>query len=137
MSPRRTAARFAALIGAGVLVLAACGSDDGGSSGEGGGRSAEAFCAQLADSATDSTATDEEVLANLQAAADAAPSEIADEMNTLVDVFGELQEMDLAEATDEGMAAFQDLLPRLEASAAELETWAVENCPDLPEDFFR
>jgi len=115
-----------------VLALAACGSDDGG-----GGGSTEAFCNEivaLAESSDDMT--DEQNVAALQSLADATPGEISGDMDILVEVFEELQALDLETATDEEMADFEAMVADLDEASANVEAYAEENCPDLPADIF-
>lgn len=115
------------------LALAACGSD----SDSGGGGDVAAFCDELAATAdTAADTTPEEDLATLRSIADAAPGEIADSMDSLVDGFAELQAFDLETATEDQMADFQGLLAEFEEATATVEEYARDNCPDLPADFF-
>jgi hypothetical protein len=122
------------LTACGSLALAACGSD--GDSGGGGG-DVEAFCAALAETAeSDLDTTEEEDLAQVRAIADSAPSEISDAMDTLVDAFEQLQAFDFENATEEQMEEFGELLPAFEEATTAVESYARDNCPDLPDDFF-
>jgi hypothetical protein len=127
-----------ALTACGSLALAACGSDsDSDSGGDSGGGDVEAFCAALAESAeADLDTTEEEDLAQLQAIADSAPSEVSDAMGTLVDIFEQLQAIDFETATEDELAEFEELLPTFEQATADVEDYARDNCPDLPDDFF-
>jgi hypothetical protein len=121
------------LTACGSLALAACGSDGD----SGGGDDVEAFCATLAESAeSDLDTTEEEDLAQIRAIADSAPGEISDAMDTLVDAFEQLQAIDFENATEEQVAEFEELLPAFEEATATVESYARDNCPDLPEDFF-
>jgi hypothetical protein len=115
-----------------ALALAACGSD-----GDSGGDDVEAFCDALAEtteSDPDTTAAGD--LEQLQAIADAAPSEVSDAMDTLVDIFEQLDAVDFENATEDELAEFEALLPTFEDATAEVESYARDNCPDLPDDFF-
>jgi hypothetical protein len=128
------------LIAAAALAMAACGSDgdageDGGGDGGGGGN--EAFCTEIqALAESNEETTEAEDLAALQAVADVAPDEIADEMNTLVDGLEQLQTFDPEAATEEEMTEFLAFTDDLGAAGAAVEEFALENCPDLPADLF-
>jgi hypothetical protein len=138
--PARSTRILIALTACGSLALAACGSDGDGDSGGGsggGGDDVEAFCAALAESAeSDLDTTEEEDLEQLQAIADSAPGEVSDAMDTLVDIFEQLQAIDFETATEDELAEFEELLPTFEEATAEVESYARDNCPDLPDDFF-
>lgn len=114
----------------GSLTLAACGSDD-----DSGGGDIDAFCELVATELPDD-ATDAEVLANIEAIAAVAPSEISDQVNELAGVFEELQAVDIESADEEAFADFEALLVRLDELGRPLEEWTVENCPDVPPGFF-
>lgn len=134
MYPRtpRTTRLVVALAAGGALALSACGSDSGG-----GGGSTDAFCeriTQLAESSDDTT--DEENLAALQGVADAAPSEIADEMDQLVSGFEQLQSIDPEAASEEELAEFLAIANGLDEASSTIEAFALENCPDIPADLF-
>ncbi len=130
--PASRTIRFATCLTAGAaLTLAACGSDDGG------GGSTDAFCEQitaLADS--DADTTEEQDLSELQAVADAAPSEISDEMEQLIEGFEKLQAFDAAAASEEETADFIALAADFDEASTKIEAFTLENCPDLPADFF-
>lgn len=129
--------QFALCLAAGVaLTLTACGSDDDASSGGGGG-DIDVFCEQIA-AASDSSSemTDAEELASLQAVADAAPSEISDEMDALVSAFAKLQTFDAEAASEDEMADFLAIADGVEEASTKVEEFAKENCPDLPADAF-
>jgi len=116
---------------AGALSVAACGGDDDG------GGSTDAFCAEiakLADSGSDTT--EEEDLAALQAVAEAAPDEISDEMNELLDGFEQLQAFDPETSSEDEIADFLALADSLDQAGIAVEEFATENCPDLPADLF-
>jgi len=81
----------------------------------------------IAESGDDTT--EEQDLAALQAVADVAPSEISDEMDQLLDVYEQLQAFDPEASSEEEMGEFL-------AIVGQLEEFAMENCPDLPADFF-
>jgi len=110
----------------GSLALAACGGDDDSASGD-----TEEFCSQVAVEVPDD-ATDAEVLANIEAIAAAAPSEIADDMNELATLFAQAQDIDLETADEQALADFEGIVARLGELGPSLEEWATENCPDLP-----
>jgi len=123
-----------ALTATAAFALAACGSDGDSS---GGGGSTDAFCEEmgvLAESGTDTTEAED--LAALQAVASAAPSEISDEVNQLVDAFQQLQAFDPESASEDEMADFLELASSIDEAGAAVEDFAKENCPDLPADFF-
>jgi hypothetical protein len=129
---RRSHRPWLALAAGAVLTLAACGSDDGGAGGSTG-----AFCDEMASlAASGDDTSDAENLAALQSVADAAPSEISDEMDQLVDAFEKLQSFDPEAASEEEMADFMALASDLDEPSARIEEYAKENCPDLPDDFF-
>ncbi len=133
MRRRRSRATRLALAASTTLALAACGSDDGG----GGGGSTEAFCDEIeALAATGDDMSDAENLAALQSVADAAPGEIADDMDELVEALERLQSFDPEAASEEEMADFLDLAADLDEPSARIEEFAMENCPDLPDDVF-
>jgi hypothetical protein len=118
---------------AGALIVSACGGDDD----DGGGGNADAFCeeiAKLAESGGDTT--EEEDLAALQAVADAAPSEISDEMEELLDGFEQLQAFDPETSSEDEVADFLAIADSLDQAGIAVEEYAVENCPDLPADLF-
>lgn len=125
------------LVACGPLALAACGSDGDSGGGDSGGSDVEAFCAALAESAeSDLDTTAAEDLEQLQAIADSAPGEVSDAMDTVVDIFEQLQDFDFETATEEQVAEFEELLPAFEEATATVESYARDNCPDLPDDFF-
>jgi Asp-tRNA(Asn)/Glu-tRNA(Gln) amidotransferase C subunit len=122
------------LVAAATLAMSACGSDDDGGGGDG---DTAAFCEEiqtLAES-TDET-TEEQDLAALRSVADAAPGEIADEMNQLVEAFEQLQAFDPEAASEEEMADFLTLADGLDEASTAVEEFALANCPDLPADLF-
>jgi hypothetical protein len=131
----RSSRILVALAACGSLALTACGSDGDGDSG--GGDDVEAFCAALAESVeSDVETTAEEDLEQLQAIADSAPGEVSDAMDTVVDIFEQLQGIDFETATEDELAEFEELLPTFEEATADVEDYARDNCPDLPDDFF-
>lgn len=138
MRPRtpRPTRIFISLAACGSLALAACGSDGDSDSG-GGGNDVEAFCAALGESAeSDLDTTEEEDLEMLRSIAASAPGEVSDAMDTLVDAFEQLQAFDFENATEDEVAEFEELLPTFEGAVASVESYARDNCPDLPDDFF-
>jgi len=126
------------LTACGSLALAACGSDgDSGGGDSGGGDDVEAFCAALFESTeSDLDTTDEEDLEIIRSIAASAPSEVSDAMDTMVDTFEQLLDFDFENATEDQVAEFEALLPSFEEATAEVESYARDNCPDLPDDFF-
>ena len=143
MRRRSNTTRFARCLAAGAtLALFACGSDDdsgGGSSGteSTGGGSTESFCEEipsLADS--DAVTTEAEDLATLQQVADAAPSEISDQMDLLVEAFQVLRSFDPEAASEDELADFLEFTEGLDEASENVEEFAFANCPDLPPDFF-
>ncbi len=126
--PVQLAVGFAAAAG---LALAACGSDSGG------GGSTDAFCEEIqALAESDGGTTEEEDLAALQSVADAAPSEISDEMDELVDGLEQLQSFDAEAASEDEMAEFLAVAGSLDDASTTVEEFALENCPDIPADVF-
>jgi hypothetical protein len=128
LRPVRLAVGLTAAAG---LALAACGSDSGG------GGSTDAFCEEiqaLAESSDDTTEAED--LAALQSVADAAPSEISDAMNELVDGFEQLQSFDAEAASEAEMGEFLAIAGGLDEASTAVEEFALENCPDLPADLF-
>ncbi len=120
------------LLAISAMTIAACGSDDGG-----GGGSTEAFCEEIQTLAeSEGETTEAEDLAALQTVADVAPSEIADEMNELVDGFEQLQAFDAEAASEEEMADFLVIAGSLDEASTAIEEFALANCPDIPADLF-
>ena len=127
--------RLAICLGtAAALTLVACGDDDGGSAG---GGDTDTFCEEI-EALAGSTAetTEEEDLAALRSVADAAPDEIADDIDLLVDAFEQLQAFDPEAATEEEMADFLALADSLDEAGTAIEEYALANCPDIPADLF-
>jgi hypothetical protein len=122
---------FACCIAAGAaLASSACG-------GDGGGGDLEAFCEQieiLAEPGTDTT--EAENLAALRAVSAVAPSEVSDQMNELVRVFEQVQSFDPETATENEMIDFLSLADGVEQAGADVEAYAIENCPGLPAGIF-
>ncbi len=131
-----------AVAAAGMLTLTACGSDSGGSESSGGGESSgsgstDAFCEELGTLAeSDADTTPEQDLADIRAVAAVAPDEISDEMTLLVDGFEKLQAFDAAAASEEEQSDFLALAAAFEEASTKIEAFTMENCPDLPADFF-
>lgn len=117
-------------VAASALLIAACGGDD--DAGEG---STEAFCELVAEPVSPD-ASDDDVAAQIEALTAAAPSEIADEMETLSDLFTSLQGIDLETASEDDLAAFDTALAEFQPLSAELEAWTVDNCPGIDEGVF-
>jgi hypothetical protein len=124
--------RLAVALAAGAaLALTACGDDDSS------GGDVDTFCEEITTLAESEDSGDDATnLAMLQSVADAAPSEISDEFDELVDAFEQLQSFDAEAATDEEMAEFLDIADGLDEASARIEEFAVENCPDLPAGLF-
>ncbi len=127
MNPRST--RLSAVLAVAALSLAACADDDAS-----GGDDAEAFCTALAELADAPDGSDEENLALLREVGETAPSEIGDEWDALVDGFETLQNLDAA--TEEDIADFEEVLADFDAANVAVEAYAIENCPNLPPEFF-
>ena len=120
---------------AGMLTLAACGSEEGG--GGSGSGSTDAFCEEFTTFANfGDESTDERDLDALKATADAAPDEISDEMDQLVEAFERLRSFNPEAASEEELAEFLAIAEGLEEASATVEEFTMENCPDLPADFF-
>lgn len=100
---------------AGVLAMAGCGDDDGG--GEG---SIEDYCrlSQESDSSAEFPTAEE-----FDEIRSAAPPEIRDDVNTLIDAFQDLGDSDDPE---ELFAVFDD--PEVAAAIENLEEFEAENC---------
>lgn len=126
--PIRLLAGIAACTG---LALAACGSDD-----EGGGGSTEAFCNEIETFAQTPDNGDDANTAALQSLADTAPTEISGDMDILLEVFRDLQDLDLESASEDAIADLESRAAELDEASANIETFAQENCPDLPADIF-
>lgn len=114
----------------GLLSLAACGSDDAGGSDE-------AFCTKLAAAAeADADMTDEESLALFKSLAASAPGAISEDFDTMVDLFTEFRDFDAANATADQMAEFEATMTDFSQASDNIEAYATENCPDLPDSVF-
>jgi hypothetical protein len=122
-----------ALAAGGALALTACGDDDG--SGDGG---VEAFCEELEtfSASVDESEGDDTFLADFGQLADAAPSEISDEMNQMLEAFEELDAFPDEPESEEQMTEMMELLDAIEEPADAVEEFAVANCPDLPASIF-
>jgi hypothetical protein len=127
MNPRSR--RVGVVLAVGALSLAACGDDD-----TSGGDDAEAFCTALADLADAPDGGDEANLALLREVGETAPSDISDEWDALVEGFETLQNLDAA--TEDDIADFEEVLADFDAANVAVEAYAIENCPDLPPEFF-
>lgn len=120
--PLRTPIRTTAtVIGAAALVLAACGGDDAD------GGDSERFCELIAAPMSEDD-TEDDLAEDLDALVDAAPGEIADEMQRLSELFAELQAFDFAAATDDEIADVEAVLEEFEPLSADVEAWALDNC---------
>lgn len=130
--------RATGLIAAAAMAVAACGSDGdtgGGDGGEGG--DVDAFCEEIQSLAESSEETSEaESLAALQSVADAAPDDIAGEMDELVAGFELLRTFDPEAASEEEMTDFLAIADGLDEAGTADEEFALENCPELPSDVF-
>ncbi len=116
-----------------TLTLAACGDD-------GGGGSADEFCSNLAASqsidvegADDPTAA----IAALRDLQGSAPDAIKDDLRLIIDALAALTDLDFTNTSEEDIAALEEQFADLEDASARLETWAQENCTELPADFFQ
>ena len=127
MTPRSI--RISAVLAVAALSLAACGDDDDASGGD-----ADAFCTTLAELADAPDGGDEENLALLREVGESAPSEISDEWDALVTGFETLQNLDTA--TEDDIADFEVALAEFDEANVAIEAYALENCPDLPPEFF-
>ena len=122
------------LAAAGMLALAACGSEEGGGNGSG---STDAFCEAFTVFADfGDEGTDERDLDALKATADAAPDEISDEMDQVVEAFERLRSFNPEAASEEEVAEMLTIAEGLEDASVKVEEFTMENCPDLPADFF-
>lgn len=118
----------AALTIAAMVPLGACGSDS-----ESSGVDNAEFCARLGELAAggDGDTTSDDLEADLQQLADNAPDDVADDMQSFVDLFVEMDALseDQADELSAMMDEFSDL-------TSQLDNWSNENCPDLPENVF-
>ncbi len=112
-----------ALLIAPLLLLVACGSDDGG----GGDGDAGAFCEQISILQT-TTAPDEDInLDQFDALIDVAPSEVSDELGLLRDVFVQIEE---AGDDEDALAAVFALIgdPEFEQANITLNEYVLDEC---------
>lgn len=141
---------------AGALALTACGSDDdadatpadapsddadAASESEGDADADAAaesdspgggdFCAALADYTADVNDDPIADVAELEQLADVAPSEIADDMQSLAELSAQIYDFDEMTASEEEIAEFEAVLAEFEPVSARLDAWTTENCPDL------
>lgn len=115
------------LAGALALVPAACGGDDDG------GGSASGFCDLARDydeEFADSEPSDAEAKDALDRLADAAPDEISDDVQSVVDALDAIQE---AGTDPERLAALEEELAGTEEASARVETFLDEECGIAPE----
>ncbi len=126
---RRT---LTASLAAASLLLAACGDDDGGGS-------ASEFCALItADSPVFTEDADEqESIAALRELVDAAPGEIRSDIQALLDANIEISEINFEELTDEEFVELSERFEGVEVNQRNAEAWVLENCDDVPTDFFQ
>lgn len=129
MTPRSI--RLSAVLAVVAVTISACGDDDGSENTD-----ATQFCAGLADLADTPDGGDEANVAVLREIGATAPSEISDEWDALVDGFEALQTADLESATEDDLADFEETLADFEAANVAVEAFALENCPELPPQFF-
>lgn len=100
---------------AAMLVLAGCGDDD-----DGGEGSIEAYCRLSAESETSTDFPTAEQFAEFRAA---APSEIRDDVDTLIDAF---QDIDASEDPSALFQLFED--PEVAEAIENLEEFDAEHC---------
>ena len=116
------------------MIVAACGDDDGG-----GGGSAEEFCALFVESNDTIEFSDDEdpsaAIAALNALEDAAPSEIRGDVQTAVEGFTRIAEIDFENTSVEDLAALEEDFVESGEAAERVEDWVLSNCPDLPPGF--
>jgi hypothetical protein len=125
--------RLAVALAAGAaLALTACGDDDDSS----GGASTEAFCEEIEAFATSVNESDDTFLADFERVADAAPDEISDEVNQMLEAFESLEALPDEPESEEQMAEMMELLEAIEEPADAVEAFGLENCPDLPPSIF-
>lgn len=117
-TPFRTTAT---VIATAALLLAACGGDDAA------GADDERFCELLAAPMSEDD-TEDDLAEDLDALVEAAPDEIADEMQRLSELFTELQEFDFATATDDEIADVEAVLEEFDPLSADVEAWALDHC---------
>jgi hypothetical protein len=113
------------------MALTACGDDD-----SSGGGSVDSFCAELEAFSVSTDGEDATFVADFEKVADAAPSEISDEMNQMLEAFETLDSLPDEPESEEQMAEMMELLEALEEPASAVDEFASENCPDLPPGIF-
>jgi hypothetical protein len=120
-----------------VLVAASCGGGDDGTDGadDDGADDVEAFCERLrALEADDTVDVDEDfdaAMAEMTELRDAAPAELRDDLDMVIDVFRQMDEIENAGGDDEDTfgAVFALLLdPEFTAASERLEQWGVDEC---------
>ena len=123
-----------ALLAATAMILAACGDDDD----DGGGSTAE-FCSLFAEESAifSDESTEDEVIAGLQALADAAPSDIKGDVEELRDASIAISEIDFNEVDEDEFAALEEQFAGIEQAQANAEAWVLDNCDEVADDFFQ
>jgi len=121
---------------AALVTAGACTGDSGNDSGNDADADSTAFCDELLVLSETEEGTDAENLAALQRVADAAPPDIEDAADTLVETFGRLQAFDVEAAGEDDLDDAEQTLADFDAAGVTLESYAEENCPDLPDNFF-
>ena len=123
--------RALTLAAAGLIALAACGSDSS-SDDAGNGVDTQEFCTQLGVLVASDGSNAEQGLRDLAAV---APGDLADDMTAFADLFAEMSALD-AEGSEDAQAELADRMGEFDELAGRLDTWSNANCPDLPQNVF-
>jgi hypothetical protein len=129
----------------GALTLASCGSDDDADSTPAAVTSADVdaepasdeatgggdFCAALGEYAADVSDDAISDPAELEQLASIAPSEIADDMQSLAELTSQMIDFDEMTASEDEIAEFESLITEFGPVSARLDAWTIENCPEL------
>jgi hypothetical protein len=142
---------WAAPLLVGALALNACGNDDDAGATPA-GEDTPATAAEAATSALETSETaayeefctaldvyiqnapgpDEEAdPADFEPVVAAAPPEIADDMQDMLEAMVQISAFDLETASEEQGAEFEATIAAFDPLAAKMQTWATENCPDI------
>lgn len=125
---------FVATLAVVAVAVAGCGGDD-----DAGGGDTEAFCAALAaDAAGGQVDMDEDFeagMAELERLRELAPGEIRDSLDTMMEVFTELENLDGDD--EESFAAAMEVMfsPEVIAAGTRLEEFGSQECGIDPDDF--
>lgn len=121
-----------------ALVAVSCGGDDDSGGGGGDGADVEAFCERLRELDTGETVDinddPEAAMAEMRSLRDAAPNEIRDDLDTVIEVFEQVAELEAAETDGEpDEDAFGEVFelifdPDFVAASERLEQFGVDEC---------